>query len=114
VKTRRTALLCLVFAALAQLSSGCYCCNRPFLCRPIFHPCWNRCGAPAGGGCAVGGGYPVGAPADCGCASSFSAPIGAPMGPGPVFTGSPMPLTGPSVQQIPMGTPLPMTGGVQK
>jgi hypothetical protein len=111
VKLRRTALLCIVFAAVAQLSSGCYCCQRPFLCRPIFHPCWNRC-CPPSGGCQAGA-MPAGG-ADCGCASSFSAPMGAPMGPGPVFTGNPMPLSGPSIQQIPMGTPMPATGGVQK
>ena len=110
MKIRRTALLCIVFAAVAQLSSGCYCCHRPFLCRPIFHPCWNRCCGQPTGGYAAGG-----APADCGgCASCFSAPVGAPVGPGPVFTGSPMPLTGPSIQQIPMGTPMPTTGGAPK
>lgn len=111
MKLRRTALLCVLFAAGAQLASGCYCCERPFLCRPIFHPCWNRCAAPVGG--MPMGGMPMGG-ADCGCASCFSPPGGVPMGPGPVFTGSPMPLTGPSIQQIPMGSPMPTTGGAQK
>jgi hypothetical protein len=36
------------------------------------------------------------------------------MHPGPVFTGNPMPLTGPSIQQIPMGTPLPAGATPQK
>lgn len=99
MKLRRTALLCLVFAGLAQLSSGCYWCHRPFLCRPIFR-CWGPCAAPVGG-------VPMGDP---GCASCFSAPVGAPVGPGPVFTGPPQPLPGPTVHQVPMGTPMPTTG----
>jgi hypothetical protein len=98
VKLRRTALLCLVFAGLAQLASGC--CHRPYLLRPWCRGgCWPHCYQPAGAA-------PMGGPD---CSACFSAPAG----PGPVFTGSPQPLPGPSIQTIPMGTPMP-TGGVPK
>ena len=98
MRLRRTALMCALFAAGAQLASGC-CHYRPLLCRPIFpRLCWPHCYQPGVG--------------DPGCASCFSA--GAPVAHGPVFTGNPMPLPGPSIQQIPMGTPMPTTGGAPK
>lgn len=103
MRLRRSALLCVVFAALAQLSSGCYGC-RPFLCRPIFpRLCWPHCYQP-------GGGMPMGG--DPGCASCFSGP--GPVGQGQVFTGSPLPIHYPTVQQMPQGSPMPTTGGAPK
>ena len=103
---RRALLFPLVFATLASLSSGCYCCHRPFLfrwrccepaCAPACGPSCYPAFAPPPGAVAVGG---------SGCSSCAASPISVPPAGVPVAF-APTSFAPPS---YPLGQPSVFTG----
>ena len=111
--TRRAVLLCCLFAATSQLSTGCWY-WRPFLWRGH---CFPRCCAPVSAGPVMAGPM-YGDPGGAACYSSPAMqplPVTGPMyhPPGqPVFTGPSVPLGPPQVYPVPgpgTGATNPMT-----